>query len=119
LNTVKRRFFLVVTSDPRSSPKPAEAIRIAAGLASWRRLDLRVYLAGPAVLVLSEETDDLVDGSHLVRYPRLLEEAGSPVYVDEESGFLGAIGRPRLACERISLARLADLSAEADYLMRM
>ena len=29
----------VVTSDPRNTPRPVEALRIAVGTAAWRRVD--------------------------------------------------------------------------------
>lgn len=55
-------------SDPRSSARPAEAIRVAAGVAAWKKVDVTVYLRGPAVLALGEWLDELRDEDNYSRY---------------------------------------------------
>ena len=59
---MKRGVLLIIATDPRSSHRPAEAIRIAAGVGAWGRVEVTLYLHGPAVLALSDDTDALVDG---------------------------------------------------------
>lgn len=70
----------VIVSDPRTSHRPAEAIRIAAGVGAWKKVDVDVYLYGEAVRVLGEATEDLVDEEHLTRYLPLLREGGGKLY---------------------------------------
>ena len=70
----------VIVSDPRTSHRPAEAIRIAAGVSAWKKVEVNVYLYGEAVRVLEESADDLVDEEHLTRYLPLLREGGAKLH---------------------------------------
>ena len=58
---MKRQALFIIGGDPRISARPAEAIRIAAGIGTWKKISVRIYLEGAAVLALSEFPDDLVD----------------------------------------------------------
>lgn len=95
---MKLDLLIVVTSDPRVSARPAEAIRIAAGISASKNLQLGVYLHGPATLAVGSETEDLVDSENFERYlPSLFEvpnrvmlQAGSP-FVAEMTGPVGQI----------------------------
>ena len=104
----------VVTSDPRISPRPVEALRIAVGTAVWKRADIALYLGGPAALVVAENVDDLIDADNLMTYRPLLAELARPVYVDPDStrGLtettvpiepLDGLGLARLAVQSTSL----------------
>ena len=79
---MKRRVLFIVTSDPRVSPKPAEAVRIAAGLAVWQEAVVAVYFCGEAARVMSEEAGLLVEGQSLERHLEILREAGSALLTD-------------------------------------
>jgi hypothetical protein len=106
----------VIASDPRASARPVEAIRIAVGVAAWKRVDVAVYLAGPAVLSAAENVDDLMDADNLVRYTPLLRDLGRPVYVDAQSGSqVTGTAVPIQALDSTGLARLA---ASSSYLLR-
>ena len=41
---MKPKLLLLVTSDPRTSARPAEAVRIAAGIGAWKKADVTLYL---------------------------------------------------------------------------
>src|SRR3989442_14212090 len=69
----------IINSDPRTSPRPAEAVRIAAGVSAWRKVAVTVYLSGAAVLALSEFPDDLAEGENFGRYLPLLKESGGAI----------------------------------------
>lgn len=77
----------VITSDPRTSHRPAEAIRIAAGVAAWKKVQVDVCLMGAAARVLEESVDELVDADHLTRYLPLLRESGGEVFVQNEKDY--------------------------------
>ena len=109
---MKPRLLFIIASDPRSSHRPAEAIRIAAGIGVWRKVDVRVYLRGTAVLALSERTDDLVDEENFVRYLPMLGEAGHPVYVERGSLLLARLDAALVRFEEISAEQLAELAAQ-------
>lgn len=108
----------LVASDPRTSARPAEAIRIAAGVGAWKKADLTLYLRGPAVLALGEFADELVDGDNFVRYLPLLREWGRPVFVEAGAPLLTELGESSLPYEPIDDARLAALAVRCDYLIR-
>jgi hypothetical protein len=108
----------IIDSDPRQSARPAEAVRIAAGISAWRRVAVRLYLRGPAVLVLSEFPDDLLDDENYTRYLPILAESNHPVLVERGTPFLAEIGQPALKYQEVSLADFAKFSAKARYATR-
>jgi hypothetical protein len=63
----------VITSDPRTSHRPAEAVRIAAGVGAWKKVAVSLYLHGAAARILDEATGDFVDEEHIARYLPMLE----------------------------------------------
>jgi hypothetical protein len=115
---MKPSALFIVTGDPRTSAKPAEAIRIAAGVGTWKKTDIRVYLRGPAVLALSEFVDDFVDEDNFSRYFPIVGEFGRPIYVQRGATLLAELGQAPLAFEEIDDARLAQLAAESNYVLR-
>ncbi|MDA1274307.1 MAG: hypothetical protein O2960_09685 [Verrucomicrobia bacterium] len=81
---MRRSVLFIVSGDPRTSPRPAEAIRIAAGIIAGNRIDVRVLLRDGAVIILQELTDDFVDEDHYARYLPILAESGNTVLVRRE-----------------------------------
>jgi len=108
----------IVTGDPRSSAKPAEAIRIAAGVGTWKKADVIVYLRGPAVLALSEFVDEFIDEDNYSRYFPIVGEFGRPIYVQRGAPLLGEIGESPLKFEEVDDAQLAKLAAKSTYVLR-
>lgn len=115
---MKPSALFIVTGDPRASAKPAEAIRIAAGVGTWKKADIRVYLRGPAVLALSEFVDEFVDEDNFSRYFPIVGEFGHPIYVQRGAPLLNEIGDSPLKFEEIDDAHLARLAAESKYVLR-
>ncbi len=108
----------IVSSDPRTSHRAAEAIRIAAGVGTWKKVDVTLYLRGAAVLALSEYPDELVDEDNFVRYLPIVGDFGRPVLVEKGAKLLGEIGESPLPFQEIDDAELAALSARSRYLLR-
>lgn len=108
----------IVTGDPRTNAKPAEAIRIAAGVGTWKKAGVTVYLRGPAVLALSEFVDEFVDEDNFTRYFPIVGEFGRPIYVQRGASLLSEIGEAPLKFEEIDDAGLAKLAAESTYVLR-
>ena len=106
----------VITSDPRSSAHAVEAIRIAVGVAAWKRVDVVVYLAGPAVLTMAENVDDLVDADNLERYTPLLRDLGRPVYIDAE--FRTGLTETTVPVQALDAGGLAKLAVQSSYVLR-
>ena len=109
---------VIIDSDPRTSPRPAEAIRLAAGVGTWKKVDVTVYLRGPAVLALSEYADELVDEDNYVRYFPIVGEFGRPVYVQKGAPLLADLGESALRWEEITDEQLARLAATHRYVLR-
>ena len=115
---MKPSALFIITGDPRTSAKPAEAIRIAAGVGTWKKADIRVYLRGPAVLALSEYVDEFIDEDNFSRYFPIVAEFGRPIYVQRGAELLNEIGDSPLKFEEIDDAQLAQLAARAHYVLR-
>jgi hypothetical protein len=58
---------IIIGEDPRSSHRGNEALRIALGLAAGDT-PVTIVLLGPAVHLLDEDPDDLVDGDDIARF---------------------------------------------------
>ncbi|HWD20279.1 MAG TPA: hypothetical protein VHB20_13475 [Verrucomicrobiae bacterium] len=80
---MKRRLLFLIYSDPRTSPRPAEAVRIAAGLAAWQQTSIAIYFSGEAVRALGDDAEMLVNGENFTRYLPLLKEAGARLLADQ------------------------------------
>ena len=112
------KMLVIVTGDPRTSPRPAEAVRIAAGVGAWKKVEVTLYLRGAAVLALGEFVDDLVDEDNFTRYLPIAAEGGRPIYVQQGSPQLGELGEPALKYQELSDDDLADLAAKSTYVVR-
>ncbi len=113
-----RTVLLIVTGDPHTSPRPAEAIRIAAGVGAWGKVRITLYLDGEAVAVLSEYADELIDEDNFVRYLPMIGEGENPIYVRKGASGLADLGEPVLDYREIDEERVAQLSAEHDVVIR-
>jgi hypothetical protein len=106
----------VITADPRASGRVVEAIRVAVGIAAWKRVEVVVYLRGVAALAAAENVDDLIDADNLARYTPLLRDLGRPVYLD--SGFQPALSDTAVPIETLDSDGLAQLAARSTYVLR-
>jgi sulfur relay (sulfurtransferase) DsrF/TusC family protein len=71
---------VVVRDDPRKSHRPVEALRIALGLAAGDH-DVTVVLLGDAPLLLTGDTDDIVDVDILEKYLPSFQQLAIPFVV--------------------------------------
>src|SRR6266496_3663752 len=115
---MKPRVLFAVTSDPRTSPRPAEAVRIAAGVGAWEKVAVTLYLHDAAVLALGESAEELVDGENFIRYLPLVTEWGRPIYVERGAPSLTELGHAWVPFESIAQRRLAELAASSRYVLR-
>ncbi|MCI0548186.1 MAG: DsrE family protein [Candidatus Rokubacteria bacterium] len=75
---------VLISEDARVSHRANEAMRIALGVVAGEH-PVDVVLTGPAVHLLDEDTDDLVDGDEIARYRAALRGLGVPFHVDADS----------------------------------
>jgi hypothetical protein len=113
------RTLVIVETDPRSSSRPAEGIRIAAGIGAWKKTEVTLLLRGPAGYSLQEYADDLVDEDNFVRYLPIVAESPRPIYVEDSFGDFKALEGSAFRYEKISSAGTAQLICENDYLIRL
>ncbi|HEX3718216.1 MAG TPA: hypothetical protein VH595_09620 [Verrucomicrobiae bacterium] len=108
----------IIDTDPRASGRPAEAVRIAAGIAVWKKIDVALYLRAAAILILAEFTDDLVDEENYTRYLPILGEFPRPIYVQKGASTLSQLGQSVLLFQEISDAELALMAAKNSCILR-
>jgi hypothetical protein len=113
------RTLVLIETDPRTSARPAEGIRIAAGIGAWKKTDVTLLLRGVAGYSLQEYADELVDEDNFVRYLPLVVEGARPIYVEDSFADLDALKDSPWRYEVITADRAAQLVRENDYLIRL
>jgi hypothetical protein len=72
---------VVISEDPRVSHRANEAMRIALGIVAGDN-EVQVVLTGPAVHLLDEDTDELVDGDDIAKFRAALKKLGVTFHVE-------------------------------------
>jgi hypothetical protein len=108
---------VIISEDPRVSHRANEAMRIALGVVAGEN-PVRIVLSGPAVHLLDEDTDDLVDGDDIAKFRAALKKLGIPFHVEatalpSETGW-NADGHPLVP---ISTEEIAALVPQARRFM--
>ena len=75
---------VIISEDPRVTHRANEAMRIALGVVAGEN-PVRIVLCGPAVHLLDEDTDDLVDGDDIAKFRAALKKLGIPFHVEATS----------------------------------
>jgi hypothetical protein len=75
---------VLISLDPRLSPRANEAMRIGLGIVSGEN-EVVLALCGPGVHLLDGETDDLADGDDIAKFRASLKALGIPFHVEDES----------------------------------
>ena len=111
---------VMIETDPRCSARPAEGIRIAAGIGAWRKTDVTLLLRGPvAGYSLQEYADELVDEDNFTRYLPLVAESARPIYLEDSFADLAALKGSPWTYEVIPVTKTAELVRANDYLIRL
>ncbi|MDB6055217.1 MAG: hypothetical protein JWN25_2740 [Verrucomicrobiales bacterium] len=112
-----QRSLFIIQSDPRTSHRPAEAIRIAAGVGTWKKTTISIYLSGPAVLAMGEYVDELVDEDNYTRYFPIVKDFGRPIYVEKGNPFLKELGDSPFEYQEVDNQELASLCMEQNSVL--
>ncbi len=112
------RVLFLITSDPRSNAKPAEAVRIAAGVGMGKKVHVAVCFLGAAVLVLGDNAGELIDGDHFIRYLSLVPEAGGELLAPRNAPWLAGIQPATVPFREIGEDELAETAASSDCVLR-
>jgi hypothetical protein len=101
---------VVISEDPRVSHRANEAMRIALGVVAGEN-EVTVVLTGPAVHLLDDDTDDLVDGDDIAKFRAALQKLGIPFHVAAETipatAEWNADGHPVIPVTADAIAELA------------
>jgi len=79
-----KRIAVVIAEDPTKTHRPVEALRIALGLCAGDH-ETTVVLLGKAPLLLTEETDDVVDVDILDKYRPSFSQLAVPFIIQSDS----------------------------------
>jgi hypothetical protein len=111
-----RNLLIKISTDPRKSPRAAEAVRIGAGVGAWNKVKVHLLLEGPAVLCLDEFADELKQGELFTQYlPGILSHGGR-ILVDENSPSLNSI-KPGMNFEKVPAAEISQFVKSVDHVM--
>ena len=110
---------VLIETDPRTSHRPAEGIRIAAGIGAWKKTEVTLLLRGPAGYSLQEYADELVDEDNFVRYLPIVAESPRPIYLEDSFTDTAALKGSAFSYEIITPERAVELIHENDYLIRL
>ena len=72
---------VLISTDPRTSHRAFEAMRIGVGIVAGEN-DVTFVLAGPAAHLLDDDTDELVDGDDVAKFRQSLRSLGVPFHVE-------------------------------------
>ena len=109
---------ILVESDPRTSPRPGEAIRVAGGIGVWEQVKVNVVLRHVASHACAGSVAELADGRLFKQFIPMVRESGGEVYVQADDETMQTIDGDTLMKRNIKDSRLIELTAEADYLLR-
>ncbi len=107
---------IIIASDPRTSHRPAEAVRVAAGLAALGQQRISVCFCETAALILSQAPTGFVDGSVLREHLPLLAQEAQGIYAETGDPILE--GTEQIPYQRIGLTELAALARDASGVLR-
>ena len=114
------RTLVIVETDPRTSARPAEGIRIAAGIGAWKKTDVTLLLRGPvAGYSLQEYADELIDEDNFTRYLPLVADQPRLIYLEDSFTDLSALEGSPWKYEVIPAIKTAELVRDNDYLIRL
>jgi hypothetical protein len=104
---------VLITADPRVSPRAFEAMRIGVGVVAGEN-EVTFVLADGATHLLDDDTDALVDGDDIAKFRASLKAMGVPFHVEASA----VPEEPDWNAERhpivsVSRERIADLVRQA------
>jgi sulfur relay (sulfurtransferase) DsrF/TusC family protein len=103
---------VVIREDPRKTHRAVEALRIALGLSTGEN-PMTVVLLGQAPVLISEDTEDVVDGEILEKYLPSFKHLEIPFVVFSETGALFKLDS-EFKVNKLSEEAIQSLIAGAD-----
>ena len=110
------KIVFLIRSNPCESHRPAEAIRIAAGLGVGKN-PIKILLTSEAPRVLSSEEEDLIDIEIIEKFLPFIEEMGIPFYVERDSPGEAALKSSPYGFRTIGPEESSELLAGGHYVL--
>ncbi len=114
----KRKVLIIIDADPRTNPRAAEAVRLAGGVCVWEQVEVSVVLHHAAAHALSEAAADLPDSKMYKQFLPMVREKGGRVYVMPDEKTMEALDAEVILKNHLKEPALAELTAEAEMVMR-
>ena len=108
---MSKRVAVVIAEDPTKTHRPVEALRIALGLCAGDH-DTTVILLGKAPLLLTDDTDDIVDVDILEKYRPSFAQLAVPFVMEADSRVSGQLDEFSVA--RKTPSEIRDLLHSTD-----
>ncbi|PTY04169.1 hypothetical protein DB346_05120 [Verrucomicrobia bacterium LW23] len=115
---MKPKTLVCISTHPAESPRPAEGIRIAAGVGAWKKTDVTLVLRGPAGYALTEYVDEYVDEDNFSRYLPIVADFGRPIYLENSFTDTDALEHSPWKYEVVTPQQVARLFAEHDHVLQ-
>lgn len=112
-----KSLLIIIKSDPRIDRRPAEAIRLATGVGSWQRVKTAVCLCGPAVLILGNELEALIDADYFHQYFPALASRPYAIFLQQDSPYLNQIHALDKPVPIVPRHAFPDFLASYDFVM--
>lgn len=112
-----QNLLIKISSDPRKSPRPAEAVRIGAGVGAWNKVKVHLLLEGHAVFCLDEFADELIQGELFTQYLPSIQNHGGRILVEEKTPALQSI-KPALPFEKLPASEINTFTGTMDHVMQ-
>lgn len=109
------RTLITISEDPSRSHRPAEAVRIGAGIGGWKKTEVDFLLRGAAAKILSPYADEFVDGENYEHYMPIVREWGRPILLAPDAIEDGDLKESETRYERCDASRVAALTEAASF----
>ena len=110
---------VIITQDPRESGRAAEAVRMAAGVGIWEQVTVNLCLRHAAAAALGESAEGLPEGQLFTQFLQMVRESGGEGYVQADSDTCVDLEGDVIFNRNLKDEKVAELAAQADYVMRI
>ena len=78
-----KEILIVIESDPRTSPRAAEAVRVADGLSRSEELKVSLLISGAAAQAFSAPEHEWIEGQMILKHLMALKKQQVPLYLHD------------------------------------
>ena len=114
---MNRSALFIVSTDPRQSHRPAEAVRIAAGILPWKKIRVRLYFHVPLVHALLHQPDIMLGLDSMQRFYPILDQEPMTVFGPDHLNSRFELGGNHYHLNPVSPTGLHELQTECTWLL--